>query len=471
MQPLLQSNYTNTNESSPLGKEAEPLTYDDVSWISGTFCIGGIIGTPLYGYLANAVGRKNTTLLSAIPFGIAYALILMATNPVTIFAARLIAGLGGGGISVVAPMYIGETAEVNNRGVLGSYFNLFICIGILSSYIVGSYTSYLILGLYCLFFPILFVVLWFWLPESPSYCVLNNRNEEALKALLKLRGNHRELIEAELSDLTTSIKDKSLSEKEKMSFKQMISEPETRKGFIIGGTLMTIQQMSGISPILNYTVVIFEASGSEMSPNLAAITVGILQVFGAIVATLLMDRAGRKLLLIISSVGMALSLAGMASFFHLKSIDYDPAFMRSIGWLPVTCMATFVVVYGLGFGPVPYVIIGEIFKTEARSAATSFSTFLIWAEAFILLKFYSKLNDLIGTDSCFGLFSFCCVLGALFTYFYIPETKGKSLEMILWELGGKKPVHHFEENNPIPLVSSEGKRHNNYQDDPTEETV
>lgn len=471
IQPLLQANYTNTNETSPLGPDAPPITFEEISWMGGIYCLAGIIATPLYGFLAKTVGRKITALLTGIPFIVTYIMVLLANGPTILFIGRFFAGLGGGGVSVIAPMYIGETAEVNNRGVLGSYFNLFICVGILTSYIVGSYTSYFVLGVYCLFFPILFVVLWFWLPETPVYSVLQNRTEEASKALFKLRGDHKELVEAELSDLTSSVKEM-MSKNEKISFRAMISEPETRKGFIIGGVLMTVQQMSGISPILNYTVVIFQASGSDISPNLAAITVGTLQVFGAIAATLTMERVGRKILLMISSIVMAISLTLMAIFFYLKNANYDPDFMRSIGWIPVTSMAIYIVVYGLGFGPVPFVIIGEIFKTEARSAATSFSTFALWFEALILLKYYSNLSDAFGTEACFGLFAVCSALGAIFTYFYVPETKGKSLETILWQLGGSKPSNYVQEGSPIPLVNLDNKKENDRpENENTEENL
>ncbi|KAK6640368.1 hypothetical protein RUM44_012061 [Polyplax serrata] len=452
MQPLLQANYTNTNETSPLGADAAPLTSDQISWLGGIYCLGGIIATPSYGYLAKKIGRKYSSLLTGLPFIVTYILILLATNPMMLYVARFAAGLGGGGVSVIAPMYVGETAEVNNRGLLGSYFNLFICLGILSSYIIGAYTTYNILGWYCLSLPTIFVVLWFWLPEAPIYSLLKDRVEEARKSLVKLRGNHHNLIESELTELVASLKE-SQGDK-RMSAKEMLSEPETRKGFIIGGVLMLVQQMSGISPILNYTVAIFQASGSDISPSLAAIIVGALQILGAIAGTMTMERFGRKVLLMVSSIGMAFSLLLMTFFFYLKEINYDPAFMRSIGWIPVTALASYVVEYGLGFGPVPFVIVGEIFKTEAKSAATSFSTFVLWFVAFLLLTYYSDLSEAFGTATCFGLFGLCCILGAVFIYFYVPETKGKSLEQILTELGGKRQT---KEEAPLPLVDMDGK--------------
>lgn len=451
MQPLLQTNYNGTNMTSPLGETAEPLTDEHVSWISGFFCIGGVIGTPLFGYFANKFGRKRTVILAALPFIFAYIMILIADNPYMIFVARFTAGLGGGGVCVIAPMYIGETAEDNIRGVLGSYFNLFICLGIVFSFIVGSYTSYFVLGLVSLVFPTLFLLASIWLPETPIYSLLNNRTEEALNSLIKLRGNHKELIETEMTNLTSSVKEMTSNDEESMSFKDMITEPGTRKALIIGAVVMTVQQFSGISPILNYTVAIFEASGSKLSPNVAAIIVGSLQLIGALAATLFMDRAGRKLLLLISSVGMAMALAPIALYFRFKLNDADPEFMESIGWVPVASMAVYVIVYGLGFGPVPFVLVSEIFTTEARSTATSFCIFLIWGEAFILLKFFASLSQLIGIDSCFGMFSLCCVLGAVFTYYYIPETKGKSIDMILWELRGKQPSNNLRQS-PIPLI-------------------
>lgn len=455
MQPLLQANYTNTNESSPLGAEAEPLSHEEVSWISGSFCIGGILATPLYGFFANAFGRKVTAILSAAPFLIAFGLKLAATNPYIIFVARFIAGLGGGGVCLVVPMYIGETSEDHIRGVLGSYFNLFLCFGILFSFVIGSYTGYFILGLVGVSFPILFLVLSIWLPETPIYSLTKNRPENAMSALKKLRGNHKGLIEAEMENLTVSVRESAKSKG--MSMKEMINDKATLRGLIIGGVCMTVQQCSGVSPIINYTVAIFDASGSKLSPNLAAIIVGALQMVGALVATLFMDRLGRKFLLLVSSIGMAFSLLPIAVFFKLKFSGFDPDVLQTFGWVPVTSLAIYIIVYAVGFGPVPWVLCSELFKTEARSPATSFCVFLVWVEAFILLKFFSKFSDLIGIDMCFALFALCCALGAAFTCFYIPETKGKSLEHILWQLGDKRTPSNLG-NTPMPMVNLDGSK-------------
>ncbi|KAL0267621.1 UNVERIFIED_CONTAM: hypothetical protein PYX00_009837 [Menopon gallinae] len=455
MQPLLQANYTNTNDSSPLGVEAEPLSYEEVSWISGSFCIGGILATPLYGYFANAFGRKMTAILSAVPFFLAFGLKLVANSPLIIFAARFIAGLGGGGVCLIVPMYIGETSEDHIRGVLGSYFNLFLCFGILFSFIIGSYTGYFILGIVGVSFPILFMVFCMWLPETPVYSLTKNRTDAAMNALKKLRGNHKGLIEAELEKLAASVREN--AQNKGMSMKDMINDKATLKGLIIGGVCMTVQQCSGVSPILNYTVAIFDASGSKLSPNLAAIIVGALQLVGALVATIFMDRLGRKFLLLVSSVGMSFSLIPIAVFFKLKFSGFDPEVLATFGWVPVTSLAIYIIVYAVGFGPVPWVLCSELFKTEAKSPATSFCVFLVWAEAFILLKFFSKLSDLVGIDMCFGLFALCCALGAAFTCFYIPETKGKSLEHILWQLGDRKTPSNLG-NIPIPMVNFGGSK-------------
>jgi len=455
MQPLLQANYTGSNETSPLGEDAIPLTDEDISWIGGFFCIGGILGTPLYGYFATSFGRKLTLILAALPFILAYGLILIADSSYYIFVARVIAGLGGAGACIIVPMYIGETAEDDIRGVLGSYFNLFICAGILVSYIIGSYTSYFTLSLISLMIPVGFLVASLWLPESPIYLLIKNHEDSAIKSLNKLRGNNKELIEIELTNLSASIRETNTSE-EKPSLLDMWRDVGTRKGLIIGTTCMSIQQFSGISPIINYTVAIFEASGSDISPNIATIVVGALQLVGACLGTVLMDRAGRRFLLLLSSIGMGLTLAPIAYFFHLKLTGSDPEFMQSIGWLPVTSMSIYIVVYALGFGPVPFVLIGELFTTEARSIASSICVLYIWFLAFLLLKFFSNLSDLIGIDQCFGLFSACCFAGAAFVYFYIPETKGKSVETILWEMRGKKEEN--VRNSFVDTNSNTGKK-------------
>lgn len=448
MQPLLQAR--NVTNATFWDSGVQELSDEAMSWIGGTLCVGGLFGTPLYGYCANAMGRKKTLIMSAIPFLVSYCLIIIADSDVYLYAARIVAGLGGAGALVIVPMYVGETAEDSVRGVLSSYLNLFICVGILTSYIIGSYTSYMVLALFSLACTIVFLILAMWLPESPVYSLANDRPDEAFRALVKLRGNHRELIQQQINTISTSVKEMTSDTSGSVSIKDLILEPSTRKALIIVLTGMTVQQASGISPIINYTVAIFEASGSQLSPTIAAIIVGALQIVGALFGTVLMDRAGRKFLLMLSSIGMTLTLSPIAYFLYLKSHGAEESLLISIGWLPVTSMAIFIIVYALGFGPVPFVLLSELFNAKSKSVATSICVAHVWIVAFLFLKFFSTVSDLLGIETCFMFFALCCAGGAVFTFFYVIETKGKPLEQILEELGGPPPPG--SRASPVPFL-------------------
>lgn len=459
MQPLLQAQanidpLNVTISSSFWDSKITTMTDEEVSWIGGALCLAGTFGTPCFGYLANLIGRKRSILFASVPFILSYILILFATSPMYVYASRTLAGLGGSGILAVLPMYIAETAEDRVRGILSSFLNLFVCSGILAGYVIGSYTSYMLLAFITLAFMLLFVVLSVWLPESPVYSLINNRPEEALQALTKLRGSrNKEAIQQQLSVLTTAVKEMASNNTRSMSLKEMLRDPPTRKGLIIALTICTVQQAAGITPILTYTVVIFQLGGSDLSPSIAAIIVGALQIVGAIIGTLLMDKAGRKILLMVSSVGMALSLTPIAYFLYLKNHGGDPSLLESIGWVPVTSLAVYIVVYGLGFGPVPYVLVSELFKTEAKSLATSICIAQLWITSFFYVKFFSNIVNAVGIDTCFAIFAVCCAAGAVFTFFYVIETKGKSVDTILHELGGYSQPD--SRSSPVPFLDTD----------------
>jgi len=376
-----------------------------------------------------------TLILAAVPFAITFFLNTIATDTVYLYIGRFVGGMGGGGVCCIVPMYVGEIVDDSVRGVLNSYFNLFICIGILGGYLIGSYTAYTFFAVFCLGSTFIFLILAVWLPETPVYSLLNDRPDEAFRSLTKLRGNDKELVQHQVNTISNTVKEMASGANSTMSIREMLEDRATRKGLLIGLTMVTVAQASGIAPILNYTVAIFEASGSDLSPTIAAITVGGLQIVGALIGTFLMDRAGRKLLLLVSTVGMALTLAPISYFLYLKNNGADPEMLKSIGWIPITSLSVYMIVFALGIGPVPFVLISEIFKTEAKSTATSLCVGTLWFTSFVFIKFFTNVSEALGIETCFAIFSLACAGGAVFTYFYITETKGKSLETILEELG------------------------------------
>lgn len=161
----------------------------------------------------------------------------------------------------------------------------------------------------------------------------------------------------------------------------------------------------------------------------------MFQVLATYSSTLLVDKAGRRVLLVLSSTVMAVCLTALGLSFHLQTHGYD---VSSISWLPLASVALFIVVFSMGFGPIPWIMIGELFPNNVKGIASAVTAASAWILAFTVTKTFQNLVDLLGSPITFWLFAVMCVAGTIFTFVLVPETKGKDLEDIQLELSGKK---------------------------------
>lgn len=174
-------------------------------------------------------------------------------------------------------------------------------------------------------------------------------------------------------------------------------------------------------------------SGSSISPDISTIIIGIMQLIGSYISTFLIERAGRKLLTIISCGLMCTCHVVLGIFCHFQARDYD---LTSIGWIPVIALSTFVLAHCLGLGPVPFIVVSEIFKPDVASLASSISLSSLWILLFLIVKFFASLMALIGIANCFFLLAVFCALTLFLTVVMVPETKGRTIESIFNELNG-----------------------------------
>lgn len=203
------------------------------------------------------------------------------------------------------------------------------------------------------------------------------------------------------------------------------------KALIISFALMFFQQVSGINIIILYSSDVFEMSGISLDANTASIIVGTFQVIATFVASLIVDRLGRRGLLMISTTVITLSNILLALYFTLKyRTDISEATLKEIGFMPVGALCVFIIVYSLGLGPLPWLISSEIFAPEIRSICGSAAGTFNWFLAFLITKFYKELANFIGEDSVFYILGGLSLCGAFFVYFLVPETKGKSITEI-----------------------------------------
>lgn len=419
MEPVYTSNDTSVNPLDTIPDTGEK------AWIGSLVAMGALIAPFIAGPLAGQIGRKLTLLGSSVFFVISWILLLFASSVGLVLAARLIQGFGVGFVMTVQTMYIGEIASNEYRGALGSLMQLCIVSGILYVYVIGPYVSWAALQWACLALPVIFAAAFFFMPETPTYYLTKGKREEAIASLQWLRGKSAEGVQKELEDTAASVEE---AMKNKAGVMDIFKSKGTIKALIICSGLISFQQLSGINVILFYSQTIFAKTGSSLEPAVSTILVGVVQVLASGATPLIVDRLGRKPILLVSAGGMALAHGTMGLYFYMDYIKSDA--VDSINWLPIFSLIFFVTVYCIGFGPLPWAVLGELFPPNVKSIASSMVASTCWILGFIVLQFFSTLDEAVGSHWSFWIFGICCVIAFIFTFTQLMETKGMSLDEI-----------------------------------------
>nr|CAD7197762.1 unnamed protein product [Timema douglasi] len=419
------------------------LTPEEASWTGALLALGAVLGAPPTGYLMGRYGRKKAVLALGVPFAVSFIMILVTGgSPLWLYVARLLAGMGLGGVVVAAPIYVTEIAEDSIRGELGGILQIMFNLGILFVYSVGASESYNVLNLSCLAIPLIFLAAFLWMPETPHFYLATHQKSRAASSLQWLRGARRD-VTYELNALQLAVEE---SARNRGSFNDLVSSQASRKALLISMGLVAFQQLSGICVVLFFTQSIFHDAGSSLSPTLCTILVGLVMVLAACVGSQLVDRAGRKILLLVSGVFMFLSLFTLGLYFFFLERNYD---LKRIGWLPLVSVVVYIITYVLGFGPLPWTVMAEILPANVKSVGGSIVSAFCWALSFIVCKLFVSLVGLMGSSLVFWLFGFFCVVATLFVFCCVPETKGRSLQQIQDELVGIRKKTNPLQNDKV----------------------
>lgn len=287
-------------------------------------------------------------------------------------------------------------------------------------YILGSVTSLFVLNVVCGSVIIIYTVCFTFLPETPIFLVRKSKiieAEESIKLLRGLKYNAQQ----EISYLQ-NIHEKAACAI-KSSFLTEIRKRETFKAFVIIIFVFFFFQMSGINAINFYATTIFIESGIAIEPSLATVIIGTVQALATLSTVLFIDRFGRVFLLITSFVLMTIGLVGVGIFFSFKDLAL-------VSWIPLPSLCLVCLGFSAGLGPVPIILLGEIFSDEAKKIIAPFAQTLNLLLSFIIGILYPALVSSIGTALTFYMFAGFCFIGLFFTIFFIPETKGKTLAEI-----------------------------------------
>lgn len=203
----------------------------------------------------------------------------------------------------------------------------------------------------------------------------------------------------------------------------------------IGVGLICFQNFSGIDAVLFYSETIFKRAGSSLDSAVATIIIGAVMLFASCISPFFVDSSGRKGLLLISAAGMAVSLTTMGVYFFFDLHNEET--MSHYGWLPVTSLVGFILFYCIGFGPLPFTILGEMFSPDIKSMASSFAVSACWIVDFGVTKCFLPLEQYVGNYGNFWIFGAFCVIAFVFTWVFVFETKGLSLDEIQDRLNGR----------------------------------
>ena len=346
------------------------ITPDQFSWIGSLVNLGAAAICVPIGILCDMIGRKTAMLILVVPFTVGWILIIFASNLSMFYLGRFITGVSGGAFCVTAPMYTAEIAESEIRGTLGSYFQLMLTVGILLTYALGPQINMFQLSMISATIPIIFFGVFFFMPETPIYYLKKGDEDAARASLVRLRGPHYN-VEPEIlaqQEILAEV------ERNQVSFFAAIRGKAAIKGLIIGFGLMFFQQLSGVNAIIFYASTIFESASKSIPSDISTIIVGVIQVVAVFLSTLIVDRLGRRILLLVSCLSMFITTFVLGIYFYLQ---HDGTDVSNIGWLPLLCICTFIFLFSLGFGPIPWMMMGEIFSSTVKSTYNNVLLFFL----------------------------------------------------------------------------------------------
>lgn len=382
---------------------------------------GTVIGAIFGGIPTNKIGRKNTLIIIGVLYFISALGSALVNDPVSFAFFRFLGGLGVGASTISAPAYVSEIAPASKRGKLVSLYQFNIVLGILiaflSNYLLrntGAQPWRWMVGVEAVpaLIYILFVV---FIPRSPRWLISRGREEEAQKVL------HIINPDINVKDKLAEIKHQSETEKTG----ENIFMKKYRFPLILAFLVAFFNQLSGINAFLYYAPRIFESAGlGESTALLSSIGIGVVNLLFTLLGVFLIDRLGRKQLMLIGSIGYIISLSLVAAAFFL---DWGGL------WVPIF-LFLFIAAHAIGQGAVIWVFISEIFPNRLRASGQAFGSSTHWLLAAIIPSMIPFLFSTIGPGYVFAFFAFMMLLQLFFVIFMMPETKGKSLEELSEEL-------------------------------------
>ncbi|KAI9115031.1 hypothetical protein K1719_014044 [Acacia pycnantha] len=393
--------------------------------------VGAIIGAAVGGWINDAYGRKKATLIADVIFTIGSVVMAAAPNPHVLIFGRLFVGLGIGIASVTAPVYIAEASPSEIRGALVSTNTLMITGGQFLSYLINLAFTQVpgtwrwMLGVSGVPAVIQFVFMLF-LPESPRWLFVKDRQNEAVNVLSKIYDFAR--LEDEVEFLRVQSEQDHQKTKE-IRYWDVFKFKQIRLAFLAGAGLQAFQQFTGINTVMYYSPTIVQMAGfhSNELALLLSLIVAAMNAAGTVLGIYLIDHAGRRKLALYSLTGVITALILLSVSFLKQSSDSTNGLY---GWLAILGLALYIAFFSPGMGPVPWTINSEIYPEEYRGICGGMAATVNWVSNLIVSQSFLSIAAALGTGSTFLIIAGIAVLAFLFVAVYVPETKGLTFDEV-----------------------------------------
>ncbi|CAG4939594.1 unnamed protein product [Colias eurytheme] len=415
-----------------------PMTETEQALFGSLASIASLISTPFAGFLLDTLGRKYSCILFAMPQIIAWIIISTCYTVEGILAAMFIAGLGGC-IFIIAPVFICEFCQETIRGMMTTGTMVYYGIGMLLSYLLGGSLEYNMLNYTFLSLTTLGCSLAWFLKESPIVLMRRGLEKEAAESISYYRGvkiNSKEVMQEidtirkalnpDLEHVPDEATDEDVlkvpAKPEKLNFWQFLKKSQsTRRALLLCLVLYTASIFQGLVVVQVYAQPLFEEAVPNVSTTLSSVIFAIVLIVSGCIAAFFIDKAGRRPLIIYPSItaGICCAVLGTQIQYH-----WGPH------WVSAILLYTYCIAYSLGANTVPYVIVAEVFLPEIKSIVSVISVEWAWTCNFIILFIFNPLVTTLGLGGIFYIFAVVCFLTAVYCVFFLPETKGLTVDVI-----------------------------------------
>lgn len=405
-----------TSAESPL-----PMSASESSWIVSSIEFGEVLSVLPAGMLADKWGRK-TLVLSGGPMCIVGFLLKATTRSIPIlYFVRFIQGLALGIAYTVCPIYIAEIADPKIRGILSCHFQTLWYAGALFAYAVGPYVDYQSYAYICMTLPVLFMVTFWMMPETPYFLLMKGRDKEAKAALAWFRASNN--VDAEFKSIEETIQKEFHNQG---SWKELFATKKDRKAFFVVQIVCLTKYMNGMSAVVTYSSQTFgQVASNYLGHNELTILIGLLLTIVTFLSSFMSDSIGRRPLLIFSSLTSGICLVVLGTYYFVEfetTVD-----TKAIVWISYASLTLFCIAANVGLGPLMQTIQAEFFSSNTRGIGGGLTEILASVGAFLCIKQYQMVQDAVGVFLNYWIYATVCFLGAIALYIFLPETSGKSL--------------------------------------------